>query len=93
MHSTNTNPLAEVKSRGWVSLRDFCKIADITYPTALRWTKLEMIRFTQVGGIKRIYEEEIARFIKEGTLPPNPEKLRILNQKREEYRNNARNRA
>ena len=80
------NTAALLSSRGWLSLRDFCSIADITYPTALRWCKLDMIVYTQVGGIKRIYEEEIARFLRHGTLKANPEKWQVLNDKREAYK-------
>ena len=58
---------------GWVSLREFAQIARVSYPTVTRWTKLKMINFTQVGGQKRIYEEEIRRFIENGTLEPDPE--------------------
>jgi len=83
------NTLAGLRDRGWVSLRDFTKIADITYQTALRWARLEMINFKQVGGTKRIYEEEIARFLKEGTLQPNAEKLAAEKEKREEYKQNG----
>lgn len=78
-----SNPLADLKTRGWVSLRGFCGVADITYPTALRWAKLGMIQFTQVGGQKRIYEDEIARFLQFGTLPPNPEAQKAERDKRE----------
>jgi hypothetical protein len=83
-------PIKSLKDRGWVSLRTFASnVADITYPTALRWCRLEMINFVQVGGTKRIYEEEIARFIREGTLKPHPEKLAQEKAKREEYKQNA----
>jgi hypothetical protein len=65
------NSYAALKARGWVALRDFCTIADVSYPTGLKWCKLKMINFIQVGGTKRIYAEEIERFLKEGTLPPD----------------------
>ena len=80
---------SSMRNRGWVSLRDFCKIADVTYPTALRWCKLDMILFVQVGGTKRIYEEEIARFIQHGTLKADPEKRQAEKDKRTEYKQNA----
>lgn len=84
----NTKSL--VKERGWVTLRTFARsVAEISYPTGLRWCKLEMITYIQVGGTKRIYEEEIVRFLKEGTHPPNPEKLAAEKAKREEYKQNA----
>ena len=61
-----------IHDRGWISLREFLSVADITYPTALRWCRLKMINYVQVGGTKRIYAEEIARFLKYGTLTPEP---------------------
>jgi predicted site-specific integrase-resolvase len=78
-----------MRDRGWVTLREFCKIADITYPTALRWAKLKQIAYVQVGGVKRVYEEEIARFIQQGTLKADPEARAELKAKREEYQRNA----
>jgi hypothetical protein len=65
----------EQQPSGWVTLPEFCKVANITYPTALRWCKLDMINFVQYGGQKRIYAEEIKRFLQFGTLPPNQERL------------------
>ena len=43
----------------------------------------------QVGGTKRVYEEEIARFLQYGTLKGNAEKRAELKQKRMEYKANA----
>jgi hypothetical protein len=80
------NTTALLHTRGWLSLREFCYIADITYPTGLRWCKLDMIKYIQVGGIKRVYEEEIVRFLQSGTLEANPEKWKVLNDKREAYK-------
>jgi hypothetical protein len=69
------NPLEVLQRRGWVTLRDFSKIANVSYPTVNRWARLEMVRFVQVGGQKRVYEEEIRRFLEFGTLPGSPDKL------------------
>lgn len=75
------------KVMGWVSLKDFCsKIADVSYQTGLIWCKQERIKFVQVGGMRRIYEDEIRRFLREGTLPPNEEVRRKMAQKYMDYR-------
>jgi hypothetical protein len=81
--------LAGIRNRGWVSLRQFCVIADITYPTALRWISLGMINYVQVGGMKRVYEEEIARFMQYGTLKPPEDKLAEYKARRKRYQANA----
>lgn len=81
----NKNSTALMHDRGWVSLRQFCKIANISYPTALRWVKIGHIRYVQVGGIKRIYQEELARFLKEGTLPPDPEAWEKMREYQRQY--------
>lgn len=81
-----------IHGRGWVSLREFLKIADVTYPTALRWCHLGMIKYTQVGGVKRVFQEEIARFLREGTLPPDKVALANEKQKRIGYQLKTQNR-
>lgn len=83
-------PIKGLRDRGWVSLRTFASsVADISYPTALRWCKLKMLNYQQVGGTKRVYEEEIARFIQHGTLPPDQELRQAEKDKREEYKQNG----
>lgn len=63
------------RDRGWISLRQFAELREVTYHTVLRWIFEERVHFIQVGGQKRIYEDEIAYQIQHGTRPPNPEKL------------------
>jgi hypothetical protein len=74
-----------IKDRGWVSLREFAKIANVTYMTARRWALLEIIRATPVGGQFRVYEDELRHFLQHGTRPGNPEKKAAWTQKRKEY--------
>lgn len=74
------------KERGWVTLRQFTEIADITYMTALRWCKLGMIQYVQVGGHRRVYEEEIARFLQYGTLPADPKAYQEEKERRAAYK-------
>ena len=74
-----------IKDRGWVSLKQFAKVANVTYMTARRWANLEMIRTKKVGGITRIYEDELARFLRDGTLAPNKEKHQAEKNYRAKY--------
>jgi len=74
-----------IKDRGWVSLREFAKIANVTYMTARRWAILEIIKATPVGGQFRVYEDEIRHFLQFGTRRPNPEKHAVWTAKRKEY--------
>lgn len=72
------NALRAANLRKWMSLRQFgLTVADVTYHTVRRWMFLKMINVVRVGGTNRIYEEEIRRFLQEGTLPPDPERQRI----------------
>ena len=76
-------------NRGWVSLREFLKIAEVTYPTALRWCRLKMINYIQVGGTKRVYQDEIRRYLTKGTLPPDPEELAKEKDRRVQWQINS----
>jgi hypothetical protein len=87
-----TTLVEAAKERGWVTLRQFTEVADITYMTALRWCKLGMINYVQVGGQRRIYEEELARFLAYGTLPADPKAFAEEKQRRLVYKENAANR-
>lgn len=86
---SDPNMLKNAKKRGWVSLRKFAEVAEIAYPTALRWARMKMIIVEQHGGTKRVYEDELARYLREGTLPPDPTKLAEEKAKREEYKQNG----
>ena len=89
--SNDSDPksLQNTKKRGWVSLRQFAQVADISYPTALRWCRLKMIVWEPHGGTKRVYQDELARYLREGTLPPDPEELAKEKAKREDYKQNG----
>lgn len=58
--------LAKLLSRGWVSLNQFAKIIGVAYPTAQRMVKRGEVNVTPVGGVNRIYTDEVKRFLKEG---------------------------
>ena len=44
----------------------FAKIIEVSYPTAMRMVERGEIKVIQVGGIKRIYTDEVNRFLNEG---------------------------
>lgn len=56
-------------------MRQFAELMEVTYHTVLRWVHEERVRTITVGGQRRIYEDEIAYQLQNGTRPPNPEKL------------------
>lgn len=58
--------IAALASRGWVSLRQFAKIIDISYPTAMRMKDSGKVSTIRVGGIHRVYSTEVKRFLEEG---------------------------
>ncbi len=60
--------LAKLASRGWVSLRQFSHIAGVSYITACKMRDRGNITVIQVGGIYRVYVDEVKRFLKEGNL-------------------------
>lgn len=70
--------IAELASRGWVSLSQFTILADISYPTALKLVNTGKLESVRVGGVIRVYQEEVHRFLKHGnkkegegaSLPP-----------------------
>jgi len=68
MPPVGINPLATLAGKGWVSLNQFARIANVSYPTALRMQKDGRVRTIRVGGIHRVYAEEVERFLKEGNF-------------------------
>ncbi len=51
---------------GWLSLSMFAKLIAVSYPTAFRMHKTGKVITVTVGGIHRVYAEEIKRFLKQG---------------------------
>ncbi len=62
--------LQELLKRNWATMRQFADICRVQYRTALRWQKTGHIRPVKVGGQWRIYEDEIRRFLTEGSHSP-----------------------
>lgn len=58
--------IAALMSRGYVSLNKFAKIIDVSYPTAHRMYENGQIKAVRVGGIIRVYTDEVRRFLNEG---------------------------
>jgi len=65
----NSNDLASLLSKGWVSLNKFSKLIGVSYPTAQRMYKRGDIQAHRVGGVIRVYTGEMRRFLKEGNAP------------------------
>lgn len=66
MTSSLTSEIEKLTARGWTSLNKFCKLADISYPTALKLVKEEKLVAIKVGGVQRVYADEVRRFLSEG---------------------------
>lgn len=58
--------IQELSLRGYVSLNKFAKIIGVAYPTAVRLVKRGDVLAVRVGGINRVYADEIQRFMEEG---------------------------
>lgn len=69
MHSEKSKQrkeLASLLSRGWVSLRQFAKIIGVSYPTAQRMKNNGDVKVVKVGGVHRVYSDEVKRFLRDG---------------------------
>lgn len=54
-------------SAGWVSLNRAAKLLGISYPTATRLRQQGRIKTLRIGGVFRVYADEIQRIMREGT--------------------------
>lgn len=59
-----SDELAKLFSQGWVSLLKFSKLVGVSYPTAVRMIKRGDVIGVRVGGVTRIYMDEVRRFMK-----------------------------
>lgn len=59
--------LATRLSAGWVSLSQAAKLIGISYPTATRLRQQGRIKTIRIGGVFRVYTDEIKRIMREGT--------------------------
>lgn len=71
MTSSNTKKAAVevLATRGWISLRQFAQIIEVSYPTVLAMQKRGEISTVKVGGLWRVYTDEVQRFLAFGNLP------------------------
>lgn len=63
------NDILRLATRGWVTLSTFARIAGISYTTARKLKDTGQLEVIPVGGIYRVYDDEIVRFMKEGNRP------------------------
>lgn len=80
--STRTVPTPN--SRGWISLRQLATVMEVTYHSILRWAFEERFKYIEVGGQKRVYEDEVRYLLEHGTRPPNPAKVGKFGRRKEE---------
>jgi len=59
---------AHLSRRGWVSLRQFATLIGVSYPTACRMRDRQEVNAVKVGGIYRVYSDEVQRFMSHGNL-------------------------
>lgn len=52
--------------KDYISLRKAAKIIGVSYPTATRLRIAGHLRCVKTGGIYRVYQEELERFLREG---------------------------
>lgn len=60
--------LEHLDRKGWVSLRQLGFILGVAYPTIKGMADRKQVRYLPVGGIRRVYREEVTRLQKEGNL-------------------------
>lgn len=71
--------IAKLATRGWTSLNGFAKIIGVTYPTALAMRNRGQVNCVQVGGVFRVYDDEVKRFLHQGNSQLADEELGEVN--------------
>lgn len=59
----------KLHTHGWVSLNGFAVLIGVAYPTALRMADRGDVKTIPVGGIRRVYADEVFRFLSNGNSP------------------------
>lgn len=72
MAKRRVDPWTHLEKHRWVSLRQFAQIIGVSYPTALKLHRSGKVSVLDVGGIHRVYEPEVMRFLQEGNQAPPP---------------------
>ncbi len=78
MDKTTTRLVTRLASRGWVSLNECAKIIDVSYPTMLSMKNRGEVRAIKVGGIFRVYQEEMIRLLTRGNYVPEDISAMVL---------------
>ncbi len=58
--------IAFLAARGYVSLNQFARLVGVSYPTALKMRDRGDVKTVPVGGVFRVYNDEIQRFLEKG---------------------------
>jgi hypothetical protein len=67
-----SNPvlLDELAEKGWLSLNKFAQLISVTYPTAMKMVKRGNVIVIPVGGVNRVMQDEVLRYLKHGNTRP-----------------------
>ena len=63
--------ITRLASRGWVSLNECAGIIDVSYPTMLAMRNRGDVQTIKVGGIYRVYQDELVRLLTKGNYVPD----------------------
>lgn len=61
-----SSSVAELTTQGWINLKQFASIAGVTQQTAASWANKGYIKAIRVGRERRVYIDEVKRFLNEG---------------------------
>ena len=78
--TTKAHALAKLTNRGWVSLQQTARIAGVSYQTILNIRKRGEIKPVKVGGMYRVYEDELIRFLVAGNYVNENTPQAIMNE-------------
>ena len=67
MSSKQAEVIAKLAGRSWLSLSQVATLIGVSYPTALAIMRRGELKAVRVGKIWRVYEEEIQRYLVEGS--------------------------
>lgn len=64
--SGDAKSIAALASRGWMSLSQLTTILGVSYPTILKMRDRNEILAIKVGGVYRVYMDEVQRLLEKG---------------------------
>lgn len=65
--ATYAQVLSSLSKRGWVSVNQFAVLIGVSYPTILRMRDRGDFKSIQIGGVYRVYQDEVSRFLEKGS--------------------------